>query len=141
MATPTQFEFPVSEWFTGEYAAIPARMQEGLKRYVIDRLRPGDFLMAVIQNDLRNAVGHADSDNLPLIPLYVRWFYNVAPSRCHGSPKAFVEWLERVDDVRYAAETEFGVSQTAESLVGIARKNLAWAREDMLQTDMRQANS
>lgn len=93
MATATQFEFPVSEWFTGEYEAIPERMQEGLKRYVIDRLRPGDFITAVIMNDLRNAVGHADDDNLPLLPLYVRWFYNVAPSRCHGSPMAFVEWL------------------------------------------------
>ena len=94
MATATQFEYPVSEWFTGEYESIPAHMQDGLKRYVIDRLRPGDFLTAVIMNDLRNAVGHADDDNLPLLPLYVRWFYNRAPSRCHGSPAAFVAWLE-----------------------------------------------
>ena len=84
----------MSEWFTGEYAEIPAYMQEGLKRYVIERLRPGDFITAVIMNDLRNAVGHADDDNLPLLPLYVRWFYNRAPSRCHGSPAAFVAWLE-----------------------------------------------
>ena len=94
MATATQqFERPVEEWFTGEYAAIPSRMQEGLKRYVIDRLLPGDFITAVVRNDLRDAVRRADDENLPLIPLYVRWFYNVAPARCHGSPEAFARWL------------------------------------------------
>jgi hypothetical protein len=92
--TAMMFEYPVAEWFTGEYSAIPERMQEALKRYVIERLRPGDFLTAVIMNDLRNAVGYADDDNLPLLPLYVRWFHNIAPSRCHGSPAAFVAWLE-----------------------------------------------
>jgi hypothetical protein len=90
----TQFEYTVEEWFTGEYAAIPERMQEGIKRYVIDRLSPGDFLVAVITNNLKNAVGHADDENLPLLPLYVRWLYNRAPSRCHGSPAAFAAWLE-----------------------------------------------
>jgi hypothetical protein len=94
VATATQFEYPVSEWFTGEYAAIPERMREGLKRYVIDRLRPGDFITAVVRNDLRNAVSRADDENLPLIPLYVQWFYNTAPARCHGSPEAFAEWLD-----------------------------------------------
>lgn len=94
MATATQFEYPVSEWFTGEYAAIPERMQEGLKRYVIDRLRPGNFITAVVRNDLRDAVRCADDENLPLIPLYVRWFYNVAPARCHGSHEACAAWLD-----------------------------------------------
>jgi len=102
-----EFEYPVAEWFTGEYAVIPAHMQETIRRYVIDRQPsyPGgitgnppqlhyvDFLTAVICNDLRNAVGHADADNLPLIPLYVRWFYNRAPAGCHGSIAAFEAWV------------------------------------------------
>lgn len=92
-ATTTQFEYPVEEWFAGDYAAIPERMQESIRRYVIDRVRPGEFLMAVIFNDLRNAVGHADAENLQLLPLYVRWFYNRAPAACHGSPTKFVAWL------------------------------------------------
>lgn len=94
MATATtQFEYPVEEWFTGEYSAIPERMQDAIKRYVIDRCRPGDFLTAVITNDLRGAAGTADADNLQLLPLYVRWFYNRAPGSCHGSPTKFVAWL------------------------------------------------
>jgi hypothetical protein len=89
------FETPVEEWFDGEYAEIPERMREGLRRYIIDRIQPGDFLTAVICNDLRNAVGHADAENLSLIPLYVRWFYNVAPHLSHGSLSKMHTWLDR----------------------------------------------
>jgi len=90
-----QFEYPVEEWFTGEYASIPERMQEAIKRYVIDHVRPGQFLMAVICNNLRDAVNYADDENLLLIRLYVQWFYNRAPSSCHGSPTNMVTWIER----------------------------------------------
>lgn len=130
MATATQFEYPVEEWFTGEYSAIPERMQEGLKRYVIDRLRPGDFITAVVQNDLRNAVGHADDENLPLIPLYVRWFYNRAPSRCHGSPKAFVEWLEKLDALRHETEMRIGAGSVTDAIVECSRAAQKWALAD-----------
>lgn len=90
-----QFEYPVDEWFTGEYENIPVDMQDGIKRYVIEKLRPGNFLSAIITNDLRGAVGHADAVNLPLISLYVRWFYNRAPAACHGSNRQMEEWLAR----------------------------------------------
>jgi hypothetical protein len=62
---------------------------------VIDHVRPGQFLMAVICNDLRGAVNYADDENLPLIKLYVQWFYNRAPSQCSGSPSRLVEWVEQ----------------------------------------------
>lgn len=130
MATATQFEYPVEEWFTGEYAAIPERMQEGIKRYVIDRLLPGDFLRAVIQNDLRHAVWYADDENLPLIPLYVRWFYNRAPSRCHGSPKAFVEWLEKLDALRHETEMRIGAGSVTDAIVECSRAAKAAALAD-----------
>jgi hypothetical protein len=89
----TNFEYPVEEWFTGQYADIPAHMQETIKRYVIEKVRPGDFLSAIIKNDLRGAIGHADSENLPLIKLYVQWFYNRAPAVCAGSEAAMTNWL------------------------------------------------
>jgi hypothetical protein len=122
VATPTrQFEYPVTEWFTGEYAAIPERMREGLKRYVIDGLIPGDFLTAIIQNNLRNAVGYADDENLPLLPLYVRWFYNRPPSVSHGSPEAFVEWLDELAEVRNAIENMLGAGPAADAIVESVR--------------------
>jgi hypothetical protein len=95
MSAVVAFETPVEEWFNGEYAEIPERMREGLRRYIVDRVQPGDFLTAVICNDLRNAVGRADAENLSLIPLYVRWFYNVAPNQSHGSLSRMNTWLDR----------------------------------------------
>jgi hypothetical protein len=97
MATATQqFEYPVAEWFTGDYADIPERMQDAIRRYVIDRVQPGRFLTAVICNDLRNAVGSADDENLPLLKLYLQWFYNRAPAPCHGSYDAMQAWLHGI---------------------------------------------
>lgn len=79
--------------FDGEYDQIPAHMQSAIMRYIELGIKPGDFLTAVITNDLRNAVGYADATNLPLIPLYVRWFYNEAPSGCHGSTAEMKNWI------------------------------------------------
>jgi hypothetical protein len=120
----------VSEWFTGEYSAIPERMQEGIKRFVVDGLIPGDFLKAVIQNDLRGTVGHADDENLPLIPLYVRWFYNRPPSVSHGSPEAFVNWLDELAEVRNAVENMLGAGPTADAIVESVRVAKAAAQND-----------
>lgn len=89
--TTTQFEFDVE--FDGQYSAIPPHMQAAIRRYVVQGLRPGDFLTGVITNDLRRAINYADETNLPLIKLYVQWFYNVAPGSCHGSPKNMEEWM------------------------------------------------
>jgi len=80
--------------FTGEYAAIPDHMQAAMRRYVVQGIKPGHFLTAVICNDLRGAVGYADEENLPLLRSYVRWFYNVAPGACHGSVANMTEWLK-----------------------------------------------
>jgi hypothetical protein len=68
-------------------------MQAAIRRYVIQGVQPGDFLTAVITNDLRNAVGKADDENLPLLKLYVQWFYNEAPAPCWGSKQNMTEWL------------------------------------------------
>lgn len=80
-------------YFTGEYADIPQRMQDAMTRYVLEGVQPGDFLTAVITNNLRDAVNRADAINLPLLKTYVRWFYNVAPGNCHGSVKHMQEWI------------------------------------------------
>jgi hypothetical protein len=84
---------PESEWFSGDYAAIPEYMRPGMLRYVKDHLKPGGFLVAVITNDLRGAVLAADDHNLPLIPLYVRWFGTRVGSGAVGSKEAMKKWL------------------------------------------------
>lgn len=66
-----------------------------IERYIKDRKPPGDFLTAVICNDLKEAVARADDENQNNLPAYVGYFYNEAPSACWGSRAAFKNWLIR----------------------------------------------
>lgn len=81
--------------FKGEYDQIPARMRVALVNWVDHGQVPGDFLQAVIRNDLRNAVLRADQENLLLLPLYLHWFYWEAPLGCYGGPEAFNTWANK----------------------------------------------
>lgn len=66
--------------FDGEYEGIPEGTRGGILRYVEHGIQPGGFMTAVLCNDLRNAVGRADKDNLVALPLIVRWFANRCPN-------------------------------------------------------------
>jgi len=88
------FEFITDSSFTDEYADIPERMRGGMIRYINTGIVPGHFLTAIITNDLKEVVRRADDENMQLIPLYVRWFYNQAPSPCWGSPTRLREWVQ-----------------------------------------------
>jgi len=68
-------------------------MMGGLQRYIENHIAPGDFLSAVIKNDLKNAVEYADDENLHNLPAYVTFLYNQAPSTCWGSKKIFNQWI------------------------------------------------
>lgn len=83
-----------ANWFEDSYAAIPARMQNAIRRYILEGIIPGSFLQAVICNNLRDAVNAADDENLPLLRRYVQWFYNIAPANCHGSKEKMLAWIE-----------------------------------------------
>lgn len=73
-------------------------MRTALVRWVDRGEAPGDFLQAVIRNDLRNAVLRADSENLPLLPTYLHWLYWNAPAPCSGSQAAYDDWLGKGRD-------------------------------------------
>ena len=73
---------------------IPERMMGSVKRYVEDRIRPGAFLTAVIKNNLNEACGMADDENLQNLQAYAAYFYNEAPSSCWGSAAKMETWLE-----------------------------------------------
>ena len=73
---------------------IPERMMGGIMRWIEHGIQPGDFLMAVITNDLCEAVGGADDENIHLIPAYVSYFYNEAPAQCWGSPEKAAAWID-----------------------------------------------
>lgn len=72
---------------------IPDRMMPSIKRYIEEKIQPGRFLTAVIQNDLSEACAMADDENVRNLPAYAAYFYNCAPSLCHGSKEKMKKWL------------------------------------------------
>lgn len=80
--------------FSGIYSAIPPHMQAAIRRYIEQGFMPGDFLVGVITNNLTRAVNYADETNLPLLKLYVQWFYHEAPGNSWGSVENMRSWME-----------------------------------------------
>jgi hypothetical protein len=75
-----------------QYDAIPPHMMAAMKHYVATGQVSSDFLISVIENDLKKAVQHADDRNKHIIYLYVMWFYSRAPMVCWGSPMNRIMW-------------------------------------------------
>lgn len=72
---------------------VPATLHDGLARYIGERRPVGQFLSAVLQNDLTNACRRADEDNLPQLHRIVSFLVSHAPSDCWGSPEIVSAWL------------------------------------------------
>jgi len=58
---------------------ISDRMMDAINQYIENGIEPGDFLTAVICNDLREACGRADDENLANLPAFVGYFHSRAP--------------------------------------------------------------
>jgi len=71
---------------------IPRYMHGALVRWIEHGLAPGDFLTAILSNDLRGACERADDTNRHFLFEYVFWLYNHAPAACWGSPERFRAW-------------------------------------------------
>lgn len=73
--------------------SIPRHMHEGLVEYVMRGLRPGDFLVSVLANDLAGAAQRADVLNRHVLREYVYVLKNHAPAPCWGSPALVEGWV------------------------------------------------
>ncbi len=76
---------------------IPEYMQQGIIYYYEEGLPPGDFLSAVIDNDLKEAIGRADTTNVNCLKAYIMWFYNQAPRGSWGYAGAVKAWLKKFE--------------------------------------------
>jgi hypothetical protein len=88
-------------------------MLQSIQRYVVRGGHVGHFLMAVLTNDLREAVNRADGDNLRNLPAYVGYLFNRCPSGCWGSKEMVAAWIE-VGGLRGMAEAERRENNDAE---------------------------
>jgi hypothetical protein len=74
---------------------IPPHMMEALQRYIEKHEEVGDFLRAVISNDLCDACSRADDENIAQLPAFVGYLYNKAPQGCWGSKEAYRNWTNK----------------------------------------------
>ena len=70
---------------------VPVNLHQGLCNYLLLGIRPGDFLTAVLKNDLRDAVCRS-IDPSKLGPL-VEWLNNAVPAPSWGSPQRVERWI------------------------------------------------
>ncbi|MGH9931007.1 MAG: hypothetical protein ACREA9_17505 [Pyrinomonadaceae bacterium] len=74
---------------------IPQSTMDGLIRYRDHGVPTGDFLQAVLSNDLMAALSSADDNNRAAILEICQFIYNDMPSRCHGSREKYEAWVEK----------------------------------------------
>lgn len=75
-----------------DYARVPDHLRPGIEAWIREAREPGQFLLAVLRNDLHEAIARADHLSLYALPVVVAWLANRAPSRCWGSLENVEAW-------------------------------------------------
>ena len=79
----------------GEARDLPIciEIERALRSYAIDRQRTGDFLNAVLSNDLTQAALRADARNQFLLSAIMLYCANRLPANSWGDPEKVRRWL------------------------------------------------
>jgi len=84
-------------WHYALCRLVPFHMQEEMLRYMVRRIKPGNFLTSVLIHDWDQAMGRADQINLANIQNYRSFMYNCMQQNQQGSPEIVAEWLNGKD--------------------------------------------
>jgi hypothetical protein len=71
---------------------LPKHFYDSLKLYLEHGCQPGQFLTAVLSNDLVRAVTYADPEAMASLKRIVQFVYNDIPSPCWGTPDRVQAW-------------------------------------------------
>lgn len=71
---------------------IKSETIEEIHRWVDFGTPPGDFVTAILLNDLKETCATADADNILVIPLIVKYLYNSCPAACWGNAERLRDW-------------------------------------------------
>lgn len=78
-------------------AEVPEHCQQGVEDYLLEGHRQGDFLMAVMCNDLMEAAVRADMHNRHALHAYAIVLHNDFPSipmKAYGSDEIVEAWIK-----------------------------------------------
>jgi len=73
---------------------IPVHMREAVRNYIYHRIEPGDFLYAVLTNDLSEAACRADDINKLYLAKWGQFLIWALPRGAWGSKEKVDAWLE-----------------------------------------------
>jgi len=73
---------------------VPDETIETINNYIAHGVPTGDFMHAVLTNDLRQAASYADDGNARALCAIVAYLYNEAPSIAWGSAEKVNAWLK-----------------------------------------------
>jgi len=73
---------------------IPKETIGCIERYVSSGLDPGDFVQAILSNDLMEACKRADENNLKAIVAIAQHVYSHVPRNCYGTKTIVRLWIE-----------------------------------------------
>ena len=79
--------------YTVNGVEIPRAVRRSIDYYAQQRVQPGGFVRAVLENDLLAAVQRADSTSAAALPVIVDYVYFNLPAQCYGSPAKVAKWL------------------------------------------------
>lgn len=84
-----------AQGYTYQGITIPLPLARALDAWIDKGEVPGDFLQAVLRNDLREAIGRASATSRLALHAIVVYLYNEAPGPCWGSPERVEAWAVR----------------------------------------------
>lgn len=90
---------------------IQDHMMEAIKRYVEDGIKPGDFLQAIICNDLKETIWRADEKNQKNLTAFVAYFYNEVPASIYGTKEKMETWINFKQEEREKRDADEKRSQ------------------------------
>lgn len=82
--------------------------KDGLDRFMNDGCPVGDFLTAVLSNDLKGAFMWGDYQNTEDLREIVGYVYNELPAACQGSREKMKAWIEQGGLKGLSAAAEVG---------------------------------
>jgi len=77
-----------------EGTGMPEATLECIKAFVFDGTMPGGFVLALLTNNLRDAIGKGDPGNLEALKASVLFCHWEIPGNCWGSVAAVERWME-----------------------------------------------
>jgi len=80
------------------YSKLPEHMQPAAMRYIEHGVKPGDFMFAVLTNNLVAAFSYADAANKRYIYKWVEWLMADCPEDAWGSKDKVFTYMRKTQN-------------------------------------------